>query len=526
VTFLIFLGAVFVWWTLGGLYARKQAISRNLQEQPSAAVAMVKGPFWVREMLIWSTLPPKSLTNASVDKVEESQVGERNRSVAQPVSVPDSPPEPASWAPEGTQSVSAPDDVSFRGRPAVESGATLNIGIPPLPDSQTPVVDDSASPAIDSLPFDLPSPVLPEEITTAPVPGRLKIDEPPIPAPGAPDNLSVAGESATDKPLATGHNMDQSGAIEQNPTTASIPSRPPAIKEHEIMPVPESPKKLPKQPRSGKVKVVCPWCSKKQKYAKDAMCPECNKLNPWLADKWGVMPSAQAEPEPIQEVDQVASNLPEAVSPQISAVDNQPATVAPLFEPLSAPPLPAEAMVAAPASSTVINNIQEEAVLLIPEGAVKPKKIPGKPFFGTTVKCLCPWCQSEKEYGKDAYCQGCGNQNPWLAAKWKLSNSSPATDPVSVLQEDYPKQNTATEETIPVNIPVVEEIVARPVEHPRPPVLSNVSTPQAEPVDPPDQPQQGQEKTDPENCPQCSRKAMADLNGACMFCGFQLEGQS
>jgi hypothetical protein len=65
-----------------------------------------------------------------------------------------------------------------------------------------------------------------------------------------------------------------------------------------------------------------------------------------------------------------------------------------------------------------------EGDLHLPANATPPKRLPGKPLFGS-IKTLCPWCGSKEKYGKDAACQRCGRVNPWLVDKWGL-DSQPA----------------------------------------------------------------------------------------------------
>jgi len=56
----------------------------------------------------------------------------------------------------------------------------------------------------------------------------------------------------------------------------------------------------------------------------------------------------------------------------------------------------------------------------------KPRRLPGKPLFGT-VKAWCDICDAKRKYGKDAACRTCGTVNEALVAKWGIEPAQHAT---------------------------------------------------------------------------------------------------
>jgi len=85
-----------------------------------------------------------------------------------------------------------------------------------------------------------------------------------------------------------------------------------------------------------------------------------------------------------------------------------------------------------------------EGDIRLPANAAPPKRLPGKPLFGS-IKTLCPWCESKEKYGKDAACQKCGRVNPWLVEKWGLEtqpaigvSATAAPAPAPIMPESAP----------------------------------------------------------------------------------------
>lgn len=529
---LIFLLAVIAWWFGGGLYARRQAIQRNLQAQPSVLNAMLRGPLWVREMLIWSTLPPRSSYVAS-NSTEE--IGERSRAAAIPQPAQDAPAEPEAWSgvenlQEGMEA--AEDEVSVRGRPA--TGRTPVIAMPPLPQNQ-PRGDLERS---QSQPLDLPSPVVPEEFHPAQTLAS-NIDQPDPPAENPVDldlPSPVAEQPPTQPPTQPPIQPPVPGST--TPKDLVAPPLPDSNNQSGIPVIPESPKKLPKQPKRSKtVTVLCPQCNTKRKYGKDAVCPECSKPNPWLVEKWGIL----LDPEPPR------TELSMPVQPEQPIETQEPHLIP---EPVYTPQIEdVPAPLSAPLEPLTSLAVEEDALVLLPDSAVKPKRLPGKPFFGTTVKAICPWCSIERQYAKDAVCSDCQNQNPWLAEKWKIKSTttyksfrSGGTEPSSRQPEAPPvvSQSILPEPVIPEAAlesisptPVVSDIV---LPEPALPDLSSVAQENQAPLQPQEESLALDDGVDSHkealsappvgHCPGCSKKAMADLNGDCIFCGHSLGGVS
>lgn len=422
------------WWILGGLYARRQAVLRNLQEQPGRIQAAIKGPIWVREMLIWSTLPPRDFN----PERSTAEVSERSRNV---ITGPATPAikEVAGWEP--------PVDKGLSGGGAAAPLTTEDI-VPPAP-----VSSEQSEPAI------LPEPALVSEPVSLPEPV-----------------------------------LSQDPALEPEVVAIPEPVLEQAANETIDSPVVVPPKKLPKQPKKkGSVKALCPWCDKKRKYQADAVCSSCHNPNPWLVGHWGLG--------------------------------------------------------AAPVQDAVIANVEpqpvEEAVLLVPAGAQKPKRLPGKPMLGTTLKSLCPWCNSQQKYKADAVCPSCHNQNPWLAEKWKLKISHTSIDvpvpaqigpgsdavlpqpnilPVVANKEDIILPEPALTPSVPEADEVIKDTIL-----PEPVINSDIPEPEIKPEPvaeaPKDVATPAPSSAQPSgNCSGCGRKAMPDLDDNCMFCGNHLGG--
>lgn len=402
---------------MGGFYAFRVARARNLQQQPSFINALLRGPFWVREMLIWSTLPPRNFNPVSEGAEEQERVrvaseaplvlGDPSGAVALIQSDKDASELSAQWKPS----------------PALEQ--------PPVPVEPNP---EFAAPAI-------PTELVHNSIN---------------------DWNDALGLSHGIKPP----------VIEPVPVLAEP--------NDSDIPVVVPPKKLPKQPKKkGTVKVLCPWCEKKQKYASDAACPQCHKKNPWLVGAWGV----QAE----QSVGAVA-------------------IAEPVVEPVAEP-------------------FVETAQILLPSDAVKPKRLPGKPLWGSTMKALCPWCREKRAYHKDAICPECHNTNPWLVEKWKL-------------EELEPEQNEIESPILPALLPPVEQESPTGT-FPAPPLVEQIPQPDVHKEEPKQQPvpevvpvdepivvpvEKSEEPvtTGPKSCSGCGRSSLPDLYGQCMFCGIQM----
>ena len=155
-------------------------------------------------------------------------------------------------------------------------------------------------------------------------------------------------------------------------------------------------------------------------------------------------PGAQSVPEVSERsrtMAPAATPGPMSAPTSISASPEPPAPVnipAPASDAVLNPPVPqvfeAALLHAAPQVSEQIPESIEaapptapqvtEGDLHLPANATPPKRLPGKPLFGS-IKTLCPWCDSKEKYGKDAACQKCGRVNPWLVEKWGL-DSQPA----------------------------------------------------------------------------------------------------
>jgi len=489
---LIIFGIFIAWWIAGGLYASRVARARNLQAQPSVFSAMLRGPLWVREMLIWSTLPPRSFQSSTGTQVE----GERTRSASS------STPEAVGIPAVGAVSAITPDP------------ATSELSSQWKPGAQPQITADAA-----------------EYIS------------PQIPAPdiGAPQESSMPEADIIQPPVIP---LDVSHGIKP-PVLAADNS---TITPLEVMDTPP-PKKLPNQPKKkGTVKVLCPWCEKKQKYSSDAVCPDCNKVNPWLAGAW-------------EASEGIAQNQSEPSLPTSSNQD-VPKPMVTFDSPLGPVPVVSEPIV-------------ENARILLPADAVKPKRLPGKPVWGSTIKAHCPWCHDKKAYQKDAVCTSCGNQNPWLAEKWKVKSdifASPAsleqpetqallpmadmlvapplaedvpiphipapsiteTPPVA---DSYPQApiiaDAASTQEIPEPVEVSPAIPEPTIEIPAIPEPAAVSPVIPEPaIEIPAAPEpaaasdvetnEAPAPAMPSGCPGCGRNALPDLYGQCMFCGTKM----
>jgi len=90
----------------------------------------------------------------------------------------------------------------------------------------------------------------------------------------------------------------------------------------------------------------------------------------------------------------------------------------------------------------------------------KPRRLPGKPLFGT-VKAWCDACDAKRKYGKDAACRSCGTVNEALVAKWGIEPAQHAT-----IEE--PRQLPAGYEDAHIIEETAEPAVAPPV---TPPVI-------------------------------------------------------
>ena len=499
---------VLAWWLAGGFYAHKQAVARNLAEQPSLASALLQGPFWVRRMLIWSTMPEQP-------KPEVERPEERGR-----VHLPNSP------------QVLNP----------LAAAAASGIGPQTVPGQQplTPV----PQPVAQAAPVLVPQAFNPETgLSPTPAP---QVAPAPMVAPGEvflPEDLQMPPQRPKRLP--------------GKPYFGSVKSLCPAC---------GSKQKFDKQAVCASCGSVSPWLAEKwglQADSDQAQAPQpiaaSEQPQPLAAPEALQAPQPLGAPQPIAASEQPQPlAAPEALqAPQ--PLDAPQAVKAEAPQPLAAPealqaPQPVKAE--APQPIKAPEPQVEEAKELPPAGAKKPKRLPGKPIIGN-IKSQCPWCQHKRSYGKDAACQECGQVNPWLAEKWGIAEPEAAApdfsaEVLSAARYQPQQEDQLVELDRDAEIEAFDDLTDRPkrgsvqtvcptchkrTKHNRKGECGQCSkpnqwllkrwgeVPMAEPLTvAPVQPQEAQAPAvDPSLCGGCGRGRAVDLEGNCIFCGHALE---
>ena len=243
-------------------------------------------------------------------------------------------------------------------------------------DPAAPLVAPEPIPPASSIPLVAPEPVAsassaplvaPEPVSLAPsVP--LVAPEPIAPSPPVPPMESNAPLSAP-QPVAS---------------EASQPEPIPVIEVEEATELPpagsEMPRKLPGKPLLGTVKCLCPWCARKTKFDKEAVCSECDRVSPWLTEKWGI-----EKPLPL-------------VKPVVDGISIEALQLA----------------------HQQPNQPVEELVELDPDYEIEAfDQLPDRPRRGK-VQTVCPHCHQRTKHDKEGLCQQCQQPNDWLRKRWGL----------------------------------------------------------------------------------------------------------
>ena len=499
---------VLAWWLAGGFYAHKQAIARNLAEQPSLTSALLQGPFWVRRMLIWSTMPEQP--QPEVERPEErgrvhlpnspqvlnplaaaaaSGIGPQTIPGQQPLAPQAAPQAAPAFAPQafkpevGPSPLPAPKEAPAPVMQPAEAALPAALQLPPQRPKRLPgkpyfgtvkslcpscgskqkfnkqAVCAScgitspwlaekwglqAAPSPGASPAPAPAPLPVETAAPAPTPVPAPAPTPlpvetaapaPVPAPtplpvetAAPAPTPVPAPAPTPVP-APAPPPGPAPAPLPVETAAPIPAVSEASQVEEATELPpagsEKPKRLPGKPVIGNIKSQCPWCQKKRSYGKDAVCQECGRVNPWLAEKWGIVKTPAAVPDFSSEVLN-AARYTEQQEDQLVELDR---------------------------------DAEIEAFDDLPD---RPKR--------GNVTTVCPSCHKRTKHDRKGLCGQCSNPNQWLLKRW---GEVPMAEPLTV-------------------------VPAQPQEVPAPAV-------------------------DPSLCGGCGRGRAVDLEGNCIFCGHVLE---